>query len=318
MNKNITSRILFSLVFITAIQLSLKAQMVNYKILKDDPKDVTNLWVGVELMNFDIGFKNIHGLSFSSGIWATADYKERINAEVALRYGWLTMGKLVGGPEIKNHHQIELGGAYALRKTTKTKSTNVILSQSTSYTGDGKKVTTTKSIKIPATRISALGARGGLYSIGGAFGTDDYPVITEDIINYSMSGIYVGLFQATTYNVFINTDTDGKAAKSKRTKFYADLLFVPLQTARFKGIDYKPVISAGSIGWRVGLQAMPMELRKVQNLDVKTRGMVIGAEVGIRPYDGIYVAGTWTICVIRKKLSKLGYTKPEIENRTSE
>ncbi|MFY9310580.1 MAG: hypothetical protein WAQ28_16160 [Bacteroidia bacterium] len=318
MNTNLTSRFLFSLILITVLQLTSKAQMVNYKILKDDPKDVTNLWVGVELMNFDIGFKNIHGLSFSSGVWATADYKERINAEAVLRYGWLTMGKLVGGPDIKNHHQIELGGSYSLIKKTKSKKTNIILSQSTGYNSEGKKVTTTKSIAVPATRISALGARGGLYSIGGAFGTDAYPTITPDIINYSMRGVYVGLFQSSTHNIFINTDTDGIAAKSKRMKFYADLLIVPIQAARFQGVDYKSVIGAGPIGWRVGIQAMPMELRKVQNLDVKIRGIVIGAEAGIRPYDGIYVAGTWTICILRKKSPKLGYTKPETENRTTE
>ena len=316
MTTKFTSKHFFLLIAVTLSSLSVNAQQVNYKILKDDPKDVTNMLLLLDIMHFDMGIKNIHGTSFNIGLTAMANYKERINGEVIFRYGWLTMGKLVGGKALRSHRQIELGGSYALRNKSKTKNTNVILSQSTSYVGD-KKITTTKSIKIPATRVVALGARAGIYSLGGVFGTDDF-AIAPDMINYGMTGIYAGLFQSTTYNVIINTDTDGKAGKSKRTRFYADALIVPIQNASLAGVDYKPVIGAGPIGFRVGMQAFPAEIRKLPNLDIKMSGMSFGAEVGMRPYDGIYISGNWSIAILRKKSTMLGYTKPETENRTTE
>ncbi|MES2590975.1 MAG: hypothetical protein V4608_03735 [Bacteroidota bacterium] len=284
------------------------AQQVNFKVLKDDPKDVNNMWLYLDVAQMDFSMKNIHGSSFNAGLWGTADYKERIGGEFILRYGYLTFGRLTGAKDLKKHHQYELGASYALRKSAKTKNTNVILSQKTSYV-NGKEVTVTKSIKIPATRINTIGARAGLVSIGGLLGIEDYVETEPDMINYSMTGIYAGLFQSTTHNIFIDTDTDGKAAKSKRFKVYADLLLLPVQKANYLGIDYKPAINAGMIGWRFAMQVLPMEKRKIPALDVKTNGFSFGAEVGMRPYDGLYIAANWSICLLRQKAAILGYAK---------
>src|SRR5687767_5696656 len=105
--------IFLALLFTHFTQVS-KSQQVNYKVLKDDPKDANNLWVYLDPLQMDFGIKNIDGISFNLGIWSTATFKEKIGADVIFRYGWLTLGKLGGtgveGEKLNSHHQFELGG----------------------------------------------------------------------------------------------------------------------------------------------------------------------------------------------------------------
>lgn len=306
---------------VTLISTIAIAQQIDYKVLKDNPKDVNNFWLYLDVAQLDAGFKNIDGISFNVGAWSTGIYKEKIIPEVILRYGWVTFGKTFAGAKgVHNHHQVEIGGGYVLSNKTKYKQTSVVLSQTKGHDyGTGKDVTTTRYINIPATRVNSFGVRAGLMSVGGLLSTDDYKAfITPKYINYSINGIYAGIFDAVTHNIIINTNTDGKAAKCKRTKVFADVLLLPLQTATFAGVNYKPVINAGPVGYRIGLQYLPTEIRKVTNIDVKITGLSIGAEAGVRPYDGIYVACNLSFCLMRKKMAALGYTVPEEEKRTAE
>jgi hypothetical protein len=302
---------------------AMNAQEVNYKILKNDPKDVNNLWVYLDLAQMDVGFKNIDGCSFSLGAWAVADYNKKLGAEAIMRYGWLTFGKSFGGDEgLHAHHQIEIGGFLQLKESNKIKSTQIILSQSSSTQG-GREVTTTKYIMVPANKVKQIGVRAGFMSIGGVLGTDQ-PGSTmsdlglPDVVNYGMTGIYAGLLSTSTMNILINTDSNGKRGKFKYNRVYLDAMILPIRSTKLNGVDYKNKIESGPLGFRLGWYAMPAETRKMKAHDVKTRGSAFQVEAGIRPYDGIYITGTWSIPLIRTKSAKLGYTAPVSEQNTSE
>jgi hypothetical protein len=308
-----------------AFPLWMNAQQVNYKIMKDNPKDVNNFWLYLDVAQMDGGYKNIEGFSFNLGLWGVADYKERLGAEFIARYGYLTFGKSFGGGEgLRSHYQGEAGVFLNFSVNEKVKNTKVILSQSTSYSGSYK-VTTTRYLMVPATRITKMGVRGGITSMGGTFGTSgpstDETVASAglpDMINYSMTGIYLGLLNTKVNNVLVNTDTDGKCGNFRYSRVYVDALIFPVRTAGLDGVDYKDKVKPGMIGARLGWYVMPTESRKMKGYDVKTRGSAFGVEVGIRPFDGIFVTGTWSIALMRKKSAKLGYTVPESEKNTSE
>lgn len=315
---------------IMALPLYMKAQQVNYKVLKDDPKDINNIWVYLDLAQMDMGFKNIDGTSFNFGIWGTGDYQNKFGGDFIFRKAWITLGKLGGsgvdGGKLNGHSQFELGGYYKLKESTGSGNANIILSQETNYVS-GKEVTATRSIKVPVTKVKGTYVRGGVMSMGGVYGMshvkDNVVDFTEwmsfpDRINYRMSGIYTGLLFTKTTNIIINTDTDGKAAKSKKSRIYADAMILPIQSAKLLDVNYKPAINAGILGFRLGWQTLPTELRKVKNIDVKTNGFSFGVEVGKRPYDGFFIAGTWSLCLYRKKLASLGYVPPVSEKRTAE
>lgn len=316
-------------VLFASTPLYVKAQQVNYKVLKDNPKDVNNLWVYLDLAQMDFGIGNIDGASFNAGIWSTGTFKEKLGGDFIFRYGWLTFGKLGGsgtGDKLKSHLQFELGGFYHLKQTSRTTSTSVILSQKTSTVGD-KRYTETRSIKVPANKVSTIGVRGGFLSMRSVYGMNDIKenvtgltawLSFPDRINYSMTGVYLGLLSTKTHNVIINTDTDGKALKARRSRVYLDAMILPVSSAKLGGVDYKAAIDPGVFGFRVGWQALPVELRKVKGEDVKTNGFSFGVEAGMRPFDGLFITGTWSLCLTRKKLPALGYVLPESERNTSE
>lgn len=317
MRKKLLALLFFAIV--GAIPVS-NAQMVNYKILKDDPADVTNFWLYLDALHLDMGAKNMDGASFNIGLSSTANYKKNLGGDFTFHYGWLTMGKSGQDKDkLNNHIKVELGGFYTLTVRNKRVNTRVILSSSSSRRGSYT-VTTTKSINVPATKHMALGVRGGFYSVGGIFGTRDIenvPAIPSKI-NYRKTGMYVGLLSVSTRNVFINTDTDGKAIRSARTRLFADVLILPATSAKFDGVNYKSNVDPEIFGFRFGMQVLPVELRKVKDYNIKTRGMSYGVEIGVRPIDGFYIAGNVSFCIMRKKLSILGYEAPESSYNTSE
>jgi hypothetical protein len=315
-------RKLLSLIFITSVFWSIQAanaQMVNYKILKDDPHDVTNFWLYLDALQFDMGAKNMDGASFNIGLSSTANYKKNLGADFIFHYGWLTMGKSKNNSELNNHSKLEVGGFYTITLRNKIVSTKVVLSSRTTYSGSTR-YTQTRSIQVPATKHLAMGVRGGFYTNGGVFGTKDIENVPNipSAINYRKSGLYVGLLSVSTKNVFINTDTDGKAHNSGRMRLYADILFLPVTSASLNGENYKSAIGTDIFGFRFGMQSLPVELRKVKDLNTKTKGMSLGAEVGVRPIDGFYLACNVSFCLMRKKLSLLGYEAPASSYNTSE
>ncbi len=317
MRKKLLALLFFAIV--SGIRIS-NAQMVNYKILKDDPADVTNFWLYLDPFNFDIGAKNIDGTTFNIGLSSFANIGKNLGGEFRFQYGIITLGRLGNDKDKLNPHiKVEAGGFYTVTVRNKRVNTKVVLS-ATSRSSGSYTVTTTRSIMVPATKHLALGVRGGLYTLGGVFGTSDIEttVALPKVINYRMAGVYLGLLSASTRNVIINTDTDGKALRSTRTRIYADVLITPITYAGLDGTSYKSDLNPDIFGFRIGMQTLPVEVRKIKDLNVKTKGVSYGVEIGVRPIDGFYMACNASICLMRKKLSILGYKAPASSYNTSE
>jgi hypothetical protein len=300
----------------------MNAQDISYKKLKDDPKDVNNMWIYLDLAHMNANFKNISGWSFNTGVWGVGDYKDKFGGEFILRYGWLSLGKL-SDKEGKAHRQIEFGGFYHFTSKDKIKNSKIVLSQSTSTQGNYQ-VTTTNYIMVPSNARTRLGARAGLVHFGGIYGPrsgiSDDPELASlpEYMNYSMTGVYIGLLNTSNRNLLVNTNSHGKRGNFRYDRVFADLMVMPMISLKNGTTDYRNQVKPGVLGWRLGWYAMPSEVRKMKGHNVKTRGFSWGVEVGMRPLDGFYFGGTGAICLYRGKSKALGYTVPASEQNTSE
>ena len=316
---------LFKKLIIGALALSpvgLQAQNVNYKIMKNDPKDAVNAWVYLDPMQMDFCVGNLMGSSFNLGAWTVLDYKNKMGAEAIGRYGYLTFAKF-SDKDLKAHRQFEGGVFLHLTDKIKVRNTKIILSQSSGTNSQGQSVTTTKYIMVPADKRVRLGVRGGAMHIGGPFDPSsalkpDPEIENLGAMNYGLTGIYLGLLNTSNKSVLINTDSHGKRGNFRYDRVSFDVMFFPVRSVKQGDADRKDVVKPGMLGWRFQWMALPSEVRKMKGYDVKTRGLTFGVEVGMRPIDGLYFGGTMAICLYRGKTKALGYVQPASEQNTSE
>ena len=140
---------------------------VSYKITKDNPADVNNLYINLDLLQTELPLNNVAGTSFGIGISPYACYNNRFGAEATFRRGWLN---LVGVPRTN----FEFGGFFNLTNKTITRNQKVILDTKEWTSGDTK-YTETKFIKVPAQNMRSLRVRGGFLTNKETFAPDDHP-----------------------------------------------------------------------------------------------------------------------------------------------
>lgn len=301
-------KILISLALLGSCATVLKAQdnNVQYKVTRDDPKDILNLWVYIDPFQIDAPLQNILGLSFNTGIHSVGLIHDRFGYDAQFRIGTLTMYKLTGGAD--RAMQLELGGMYKLGDRTAThQNTKVILDISKSTNSSGQEVETTKFIRIPAQRRKMTHVRGGLYLKKNPF-VDDESDVEGDL---TCVGLYAGISRMTVHNIWINTNTDGQASRSGILRFYADAIFCPVRTLRPIG-GGEAMANPGQylkspFGFRVGFWGMPCEDRA----NKKKKAFMVGVEAGFRPGDGLYFSGSFMFPILRRKSAALGYKRPE-------
>ncbi|MGL4596259.1 MAG: hypothetical protein ACRCYO_01950 [Bacteroidia bacterium] len=283
---------------------------VQFKVTRDDPNDICNLWVYLDPFQMDAPIQNIDGLSFNLGVQAIGFVGNRFGFDYATRFGLLTLGKL-GNKDAKRSFQLEAGGMFVLGNRVRTKQkTKVVLDQTETTNMSGDRVTTTKFIMIPAKQGIRVFARGGLYLKKNPYvhRLDETGVKYEG--NLTAAGLYLGLGRMAISNVYINTNTDGKALRSGAWRLYADALICPVRKLEvFPNTtpiptDYKFI--GGPIGFRLGIWGMGVESRDIQ----KRKAFSAGVEVGIRPGDGLYGAGSIMFPIVRRKSAALGYKAP--------
>lgn len=287
---------------------------VQYKVTRDDPNDICNLYVFLDPFQMDAPLKNILGLSFNTGISSMGLVKDRFGFDAQFRFGTLTMYRLANS-NAGRALQIEAGGMFKLRDHTRTKSkTKVVLDITQSTNANGDRIETTKFIRIPAQQRVLLHARGGIYLKKNPFVTeiDDYGTELEG--NLTSIGFYVGISRMSVHNIYINTNTDGKASRSGIMRFYADVIICPVRSLS-SFADGEPIEDVGKhlsspVGFRIGIWGMPCEDRA----NKKRKAFMVGAEMGIRPGDGIYCTGSFMFPLVRKKSVALGYKRPEGTN----
>jgi len=281
-----------TIIFAFSFALSTLAfgQDVQYKITKDDPKDVNNLYINFDLLQTEFPLNNIAGTSFGIGISPYACYNNKFGAEATFRRGWLN---LFGIPRVN----FELGGFFNLTQKTITRNQKVVLDVKEWESG-GKKYTETKFIKVPAQNMRSLGVRGGFLTNKETYRPDDHPTLTGTY-DYRWTGIYAGIQLTSQMNLRMNTDNFGEAGTGFIRRYYADVTIHPIASLRDIETDSKVNTSIGRIGFRCGLIAMPAERRKMQApIYVKT-------ELGFRPLDGPFMNVSFGIN-IKRKLNKLG------------
>jgi hypothetical protein len=268
------------------------AQQVNYKVLKDNPLDVSNAYLNLELLQFEMPLNNLKGgMAFCIGGSVYTNYRNKFGADLVFRRGWLNF---FGVPRTT----FELGGFYNLTSRTKTRNQRVVLEYD-KYTSGGYEYEETKFIKCPATNLRSLGVRAGFLT--NKEGYEDSRVELSPMYKYSWSGIYAGILLTSQMNYRINTDTHGEAGAGFVRRYYLDASFHPFASLTDLETGNKNTTTKiGRLGVRAGLEAMPAERRKMKQAPVYIR-----VEVGMRPLDGLYMMGSFGVN-FKRKFQKLG------------
>jgi hypothetical protein len=278
------------------------AQQVNYKVVKDDPADVNNAYLNLELLEFEMPINNIKGgMAFCLGGSLYANYRNKFGGDLVFRRGWLN---LFGVPRT----QFELGGYYNFKSRTKTRNQRVVLDYD-KYTSGGMTYEETKFIKCPATNMRSLGVRAGFLT--NKEGYEDERETDAPFYTYKWSGIYAGILLTSQMNYRIKTDAFGEAGAGFIRRYYLDACFHPFASLTDKETGEKNTTTKiGRLGVRMGMEAMPADRRKMGQSPIYIR-----VEAGIRPLDGIYMLGAFGVNFKRKinKLDVVQETKRETE-----
>jgi hypothetical protein len=269
--------------------LTASGQNIQYKKILDNPADVSNFYVNLELLQTELPLNNITGTSFALGISPYVCYNNRFGAEATFRRGWLN---LAGVPRVN----FELGGFCNFKQRTKERNQRVILDQN-KYTSGSMEYTETKFIRVPAQNMRSLGLRAGFLTNQEVYKAEDGSITGTHA--YKWTGIYAGIQLTSQMNMRINTDLFGEAGAGFIRRYYADVTIHPIASLRDTETDAKSGASIGRIGARVGLIAMPAERRKIQT-PVYLRG-----EIGVRPLDGPFMNVAFGVN-FKRKINKLG------------
>lgn len=294
---------LINVLNISAQKSKISSVSVNYKVSEDDPKNVPNLSVNIDLAHMDFG-GNIDGASFNCGIWGHALYKHRLGIDYTFRYGWLTFGKTLGGKDLAANTNVQLGGMLVFAQRTKAKNLKVVLKS----TKSGNYVTTT-SLMVPATLYKYKALRGGLYYKRCMYDLKDVNDIDLEG-NYYTMGAYAGICFGSTAKMKIMTDNYGQKGTSFHIRTSLDVLLTPVNNVPSTLKHKLP------IGGRLLIQSMP-SIRRKENKRMYNARVSGDVEIGYRMVDGWYLGATVSIPIARN-IKALGYEPNESSKRTAE
>lgn len=273
-------------------------QTVNYKVIKDQPEDVPNYWINLELLQFELAYKNMSGGNFGLGINSVINYNNKMGAEVTFRRSYLTL------LDNTNRTQFELGAYYHLFSKTKIRSQKVVLS-SRSYSSGGRNYTETKSIQVPGTVLKSLGLRAGLGYNSIPFEAEQEDHNFTGKFKLQTFGLYAGILNTKQMNLRIDTDNFGVCGTGFVRRYYLDVLFNPVRSMVEIGTDIKNETNKpGVFGFRGGVEFLLPEPRKIHGNAMYTK-----IEAGMRPYEGVYVMGSFGFS-FKRKSAKLGRFEP--------
>lgn len=254
-----------------------QGQSLTYKVIKDTPDDIANYWVNVGLMDLGFGLDNkgygLLGVSLNTVV----HYKNKVGGEFTFRKYYLSLSE-----DNQTGTHIELGGFYHLGSKSKTKNQKVILSQKS----DGKS-TTTVSMKIPATIQRSFGIRAGFSMVNeGLEATpENHDVAAETSLLSRSAGLYAGLLMTSAVNMKSHTQEYGIKGAGFVRRNYLDVLIYPVnKITDLSGNEYTGTIKKGVIGFRLGVEFLQPEPKKVQG-----SAMFQKLEIGSRPIDGYYM-----------------------------
>jgi hypothetical protein len=301
------------------LSTALQAQQVKYSIQRDaaeiDPIVILNL----ELLQIDMGIRNLDGASFNSGVWGIVEPVRGIGAQFDFKRSWFALGRL-GFKDYPSNTDLSVGGYYVFaRKVRDGKPTKVVLdteivgeSYSTNAMGDRVKTTTESvtTLTVPAQNYKAFYVRGGLYHKSGPYAVKDALDI-EDLDFYEYAGIrstglYAGVGLRSVRNIFIDTDLYGEQFNSSAHDWFVDVLVAPsqfdnLDPERQDPADLTDIVKQqsdlGGLGFRVGWWIYQIEEKQYTD---KTFGLSGTYSVGYHPYQGIFFSGGIGLTLLKK------------------
>ena len=265
------------------------SQQLSYKILKDEPDKVKNFTLHLDPFYTDAWSTNT---TLGFGIRADAMFLKRFSANFTFRKAYLDMnarshadGSL---PQPKNGFSkmtyLEPSLAFHLIDKIKKRNVKVVLSSSTSYSGNYQ-TTHTKYIMVPGSVRKIRGVRGGLFFLNSALDLDQGDAIKtwtatngDEKVSFGDFGtrvhgsaVYNGysqmrqlaIFGGLTFKSITNLQTEVEGYSKTRgnynfSEFYIDYMFAPVvsyQDVKFAdGTNFKLSNSTTKrTGWRAGL-----------------------------------------------------------------
>lgn len=277
-----------------AIGTMVYAQQVNYTITNDDPSNSAGFIMNLDLFQMDFS-ANLSGSSFNVGVWGNYRVNSKIGVDYTLRKSWLTFAKL-DDPDAIGNTDLELGGSLRLMSRNVKKNLRVVLKVENGLNNQAEAITTTTYLMIPGTVQKSTHVRGGFILKRNPFEYD----INDDVkFEYgtgydpmTRSGLYGGISFDRNTNLHIQTDAYGHCMNSAGTRFYLDVLMMPVNSSAIaKRTNNNP------LGFRAGWQVF-QAYRKADT--GKNMGIEGDFQMGLRPYTGFFMTASLGVTILKR------------------
>ncbi|MGB3948091.1 MAG: hypothetical protein WBM13_08900 [Bacteroidia bacterium] len=309
------TKLLVSVLFLSSI--SFAQESVNYEVIKDEPIE-PKISVNLDLFNIDINTKvsrlQVDNISFNIGTFGHVMPLNFVGIDFNIHKAWLTLGK-IGYKDYPGNLEMNVGGFFFFtdRTTIKQKTRVVLKTQRGTY--NGKDVTTTTFIEVPAKIQKRFGVRAGLYQKSGPFNFRDFSKDPKDnfaveppfeYTKYSSFGLYGGLMWRRISNIIIKDPKYGQSGTSGATDIYMEAMVIPVNKFTALEQEYtgdKNVTSMvhnvgkeSPIGFRIGFKKYQVEKKAVTGRKFGRAGI---AEFGYRPYIGWFANAGVAITLVK-------------------
>ena len=251
-----------------------QGQSYTYKVIKDTPDDIANYWINVGILDVGFGSENNGFGLIGSSLGGVVHYKNKFGADAFYKKNFLGLNETT-----KSGSQIEAGAFYHLASKSKSKSQKVVLAEKKNGNAE-------ISMKIPATIKRSFGLRAGLNMLNEGLGatTDAHAVIADTDLVVNTVGFYAGVLMTSTLNARCHTQEFGIKSTGFVRRNYLDIMINPVNKITYpNGNEYTGTIKKGVIGFRLGVQFLQAEPKKITGTAVYHK-----LEIGSRPIDGYY------------------------------
>ncbi|MFK8039288.1 MAG: hypothetical protein AB8B74_13425 [Crocinitomicaceae bacterium] len=291
------------------VMTQIAAQNINYTVVKNQPVE-PRISVNLDLfnldMNSDIDNLRIDNISLNVGLFGFVKIAGPLEVDFNVHKSIFTAGKL-GYKNYPGNTELNGGINFWLTNREKTKNTKVVLASDKS-TRNGKEITTTTYITVPALHQKRIGIRGGLYSKTGPFNFKDYAgdLNNEGIDQTKIAsyGIYGGFNLRRIINIVIKDDIYGRSVNSSGRDIYLDAIIVPIN--RFKDLNnegenvselVRGLKTTSPIGFRLGYKTYQVEKKGFTG---KKFGICGIGEFGYKPYQGWFLTAGFGITLVKQ------------------
>lgn len=209
-------------VLLSIFSLLSKAQKVNCEIDFDEPEEINNFWVSLDLVSTDINYYAIMPLCI--GLRANYDIKDILNINCNLKKSYYSLEQLLETEKIPSYHSYEFGGAFYFYSGIKEKNTKFTLESYTS--GDYRYE---KYVMLPAKVKIMKGIRGGIIQTTAPIKinslVDENNSYAKQYLKYSNFSMYLGLQFVGAHNTGIRVEDYGGRGRFDYNLLAFDVMF---------------------------------------------------------------------------------------------